>query len=164
MKKFLLIVLLTSIFITKTQCQEKPTPADCNRFNRTDDYLEKMMDSLKIVGLNYAILTDNEVVYEKAFGLANMQLTREQLENIWTPVKLANGTYGSFGLGWEAYYLQDNYRMAGHGGAGISSFRHYWNEQTNENMTVVLLTNGAFDWRVSPNQINAQIAALLLAD
>ncbi len=89
-------------------------------------------------------------------------LSGEQLENIWTPVKLNNGKNGNFGLGWEAYRLQDNYRMTGHGGAGISSFRHYWNEKTNQNVTVVLLTNGASNWKVSPNQINLKIASLIL--
>ena len=89
-------------------------------------------------------------------------LTNEQLKEIWTPVKLNNGKNGYFGLGWEAYKLEDNYRMAGHGGAGISSFRHYWNEQTNKNVTVILLTNGAYNWSISPNQINAQIADIVL--
>ena len=91
-------------------------------------------------------------------------LTKEQLEIIWTPVKLNNCKDGYFGLGWEAYKLEDNYRMVGHGGAGISSFRHYWNEQTNKNVTVVLLTNGAYNWTVRSNQINEQIAEFILAD
>ncbi|UOY07315.1 beta-lactamase family protein [Muricauda sp. SCSIO 64092] len=88
-------------------------------------------------------------------------LTKDQLEAIWTPVKLTNGTDGYFGLGWESYKLQDGYRMVGHGGAGISSFRHYWNDRTNENLTVILLTNGAYDWKVRPNQINSVIAGIL---
>ncbi|QGY45716.1 serine hydrolase [Maribellus comscasis] len=91
-------------------------------------------------------------------------LTRKQLEKIWTPVKLNNGEYGDFGKGWEAYKLPGNYRMVGHGGAGISSFRHYWNDKTNENVTVIILTNGADNWEVRPNQINAQIASMILAD
>jgi hypothetical protein len=52
--------------------------------------------------------------------------------------------------------------MTGHGGAGISSFRHYWNEQTDENLTVILLTNGALNWQVRPNQLNAQIASMIM--
>ncbi|AUP80490.1 serine hydrolase domain-containing protein [Flavivirga eckloniae] len=91
-------------------------------------------------------------------------LTKEQLEKIWTPVKLNNGKESYFGLGWESYRLQDNYRMVGHGGAGISSFRHYWNEQTNQNVTVILLTNGALNWTIRPNQINLQIASMILDD
>lgn len=89
-------------------------------------------------------------------------LSRRQLEEIWTPVPLADGTDGHFGLGWEAYKLPEGYRMVGHGGAGISSFRHYWNEETNKNVTVVLLSNGAMNWSISANQINAQIANMVL--
>ncbi|MFD2568831.1 serine hydrolase domain-containing protein [Pseudotenacibaculum haliotis] len=91
-------------------------------------------------------------------------LTKEQLEEVWTPVKLNNGKDGYFGLGWEAYRLHGAYRMVGHGGAGISSFRHYWNEQTQQNVTVVLLTNGALNWRIRPNQINSQIATMMLEE
>ena len=52
--------------------------------------------------------------------------------------------------------------MVGHGGAGISSFRHYWNENMNQNITVILLTNGAYDWKVRPNQINSIIASKII--
>lgn len=89
-------------------------------------------------------------------------LTKEKLKEIWTPVKLDSGKDGSFGLGWESYRLQDDYRTVGHGGAGISSFRHYWNEKTNQNITVILLTNGALNWTIRPNQINSQIATMIL--
>ncbi len=91
-------------------------------------------------------------------------VTKEQLEKIWTPVKLTNGKDSYFGLGWESYRLQEGYRMVGHGGAGISSFRHYWNEHINQNLTVILLTNGALHWTVRPNQINLQIATMILED
>jgi len=89
-------------------------------------------------------------------------LTKEILKEIWTPVKLNSEKDGYFGLGWESYRLQDNYRMVGHGGAGISSFRHYWNEKNNQNVTVILLTNGALNWTIRPNQINSQIATMIL--
>lgn len=88
-------------------------------------------------------------------------LTKAQLMKVWTPVKLNNGKDGYFGLGWEAYRLQEGYRMVGHGGAGISSFRHYWNERTKQNLTVILLTNGALNWKVRPNQLNAQVANMI---
>lgn len=91
-------------------------------------------------------------------------LSLEHLEAIWTPVKLTNGEDGFFGLGWEAYQLSDEYRMVGHGGAGISSFRHYWNSKTKKSVTVVLLTNGAFKWGIRPNQMNAHIASMLLEE
>ncbi len=91
-------------------------------------------------------------------------LTENQLKEIWAPVKLNDGKDGYFGLGWESYRLQGDYRMVGHGGAGISSFRYYWNEQTNKNVTVILLTNGSLNWTISPNQINLQIASMILDD
>jgi len=53
--------------------------------------------------------------------------------------------------------------MAGHGGAGISSFGHYWNEQTKKNMTIIVLTNGAKNWVVRPEQINSEIANMILS-
>ena len=112
-------------------------------------------------GLNISI--NDLIVWFQSFQKEQI-LTKEQLEAVWTPVKLNNGKDGYFGLGWESYRLQDNYRMVGHGGAGISSFRHYWNEHTDKNVTVILLTNGANNWVVRPNQINAQIADIILGE
>ena len=91
-------------------------------------------------------------------------LTREQLLEIWTPVTLNNGENGSFGLGWEAYLLPDQYRMVGHGGAGISSFRHYWNTESGQNVTVIILTNGARNWEIRPNNLNAEVTNLILEE
>jgi CubicO group peptidase (beta-lactamase class C family) len=88
-------------------------------------------------------------------------LTKEELERIWMPVKLKKGNDGYFGLGWESYKLKDGYNMIGHGGAGISSFRHFWNKQSNQNLTIILLTNGALNWKIRPNQINLEIANMI---
>ena len=91
-------------------------------------------------------------------------LDKELLEEIWKPVQLANGKQGTFGLGWESYTLQGGYSMVGHGGAGISSFRHYWNAHTNQTITVILLTNGAYDWKIRPNAMNLAIASIIIGD
>lgn len=91
-------------------------------------------------------------------------LTKEQLENIWEPVKLYNGEYGNFGLGWESYKLDGGLRIVGHGGAGISSIRHYWYDNSGENVTVILLTNGALNWVERPNQLANGIASLILGE
>lgn len=91
-------------------------------------------------------------------------LDKELLEAIWKPVLLANGKRGTFGLGWESYALQGGYSMVGHGGAGIASFRHYWNDQTNQTITIILLTNGAYDWKIRPNAMNLAIASILIND
>lgn len=91
-------------------------------------------------------------------------LSKKELLKIWTPVKLNNGDYGAFGLGWEAKILGYGYRMTGHGGAGISSFRHYWNEDSNESITVILLTNGAKNWGQGPNKLAFDIAYMILEE
>ncbi len=111
-------------------------------------------------GLNISI---NELILWFQAILNEQILSEKQLQEIWTPVKLNNGKNGYFGLGWEAYKLGDNYSMTGHGGAGISSFRHYWNEQTKNSITVIVLTNGARSWTISPNQINSEIANIILS-
>ena len=138
--------------------------------NRVTCY-QNIDDNLEMFPLNYsppmfagAGLNISIIDLVKWFQvLQNEQiLTKKQLEKIWTPIKLNNGKNGSFGLGWESYVLQDGYRMVGHGGAGISSFRHYWNELNNQNITVVLLTNGAYDWKIRPNQINTNIASIII--
>lgn len=91
-------------------------------------------------------------------------INQKELQNIWTPVILNNGKDGHFGLGWEAYNLYDGLRMVGHGGAGISSFRHYYNTSTNKSVTIILLTNGALDWTLRPNHINAQLVSMILPE
>ncbi|GJQ63385.1 MAG: serine hydrolase [Melioribacteraceae bacterium] len=91
-------------------------------------------------------------------------LSREQLSKIWEPVKLNNGEYGNFGLGWESYKLDGGLRIVGHGGAGISAIRHYWNDNSDENVTVILLTNGALNWVERPNQIANGIASIILGE
>lgn len=112
-------------------------------------------------GLNISI--DDLVKWFQALQ-DGLILSKDKLKEIWTPVKLTNGKDSYFGLGWESYKLQDGYRMVGHGGAGISSFRYIWNEQNNQNVTVVLLTNGALNWLIRPNQINMQIASMIFED
>ncbi len=138
--------------------------------NRVTCY-QNVNDDLEMFPLNYsspmfagAGLNISIIDLVKWFQILQEEqiLTKKQLEKIWTPIKLNDGKDGSFGLGWESYSLQGGYRMVGHGGAGISSFRHYWNELNNQNITVVLLTNGAYDWKIRPNQINSIIASLVL--
>lgn len=83
---------------------------------------------------------------------------KEQLVTIWAPFKLNNGRDGFFGLGWETYELENNIWLTGHGGAGISSVRHYWRNDSSNTVTVILLTNGARNWVQSPDDINMGIA------
>lgn len=89
-------------------------------------------------------------------------VSKEHLDTIWTPVKLNSGKDGIFGLGWETYKLNQKLWMTGHGGAGISSIRHYWEEDASKTVTIVLLTNGARNWIQSPDEVNMGIANYLI--
>ncbi len=66
MIKHLLVVLLAVLCITKSNGQENPTPGNSSVFEKTDAYLKSMVDSLEIVGLNYMVLIDHEIVNQKA--------------------------------------------------------------------------------------------------
>ncbi|UOB18154.1 serine hydrolase domain-containing protein [Abyssalbus ytuae] len=85
-------------------------------------------------------------------------MNKKELSVIWDPVILNNGEPGFFGLGWETYELKNNIWMTGHGGAGISSIRHYWKVDSDNTVTVILLTNGARNWSKTPDDINMTIA------
>ncbi|WP_185154495.1 serine hydrolase [Fulvivirga sp. M361] len=85
-------------------------------------------------------------------------VSKEQLDSIWTPAKLNNDNVGPFGLGWETRQLENGVWLTGHGGAGISSIRHYWKDDTQKTVTVILLTNGARNWIQMPDDVNMGIA------
>lgn len=85
-------------------------------------------------------------------------VSKEYLETIWAPVRLNNNEFGAYGLGWETYDLGNNIWFTGHGGAGISSVRHYYKEDSSETVSVILLTNGAKKWIHSPDYLNIEIA------
>jgi CubicO group peptidase (beta-lactamase class C family) len=106
-------------------------------------------------GLNISI--DELILWIQAV-LNEKIVSKEHLATIWTPVKLNNNKDGYFGLGWEAYKLERDVLFAGHGGAGISSVRHYWKEDSPNAVTIVLLTNGAKNWVQMPDDVNLGIA------
>ena len=139
--------------------------------NRVKSY-RSVNGQLQLFPLNYAppmyaaaglnINMEELIVWFQAI-LNERFLTKEQLEQIWTPILLNNSKDGYFGQGWVARRMADDFRMVGHGGAGISAFGHYWNEKTNKNITIIVLTNGARKWTVRPEQINSELADLLLS-
>ena len=134
--------------------------------NRVTSY-QMLGENFEMFPLNYSstmyaaaglnINMDALIVWIQAV-LDEKIVSKEQLATIWTPAKLNNGKDGYFGLGWETYKLNNGIWMTGHGGAGISSIRHYWNEGSDKTMTVILLTNGARNWLRSPDDINMHIA------
>lgn len=134
--------------------------------NRVKSY-RMVGENLEMFPLNYSppmyaaaglnINMDELIVWTQAV-LDEKIVSKETLSYIWTPVILNNGKPGYFGLGWETYELDNGIWMTGHGGAGISSIRHYWKENTQETVTVILLTNGAKNWVNSPDDVNMGIA------
>ena len=60
--------------MTKLHGQGQSLVLDSKIISKTDDYLKKMIDGLGIIGLNYAILIDNEMVHQKTFVLSLAQL------------------------------------------------------------------------------------------
>ena len=106
-------------------------------------------------GLN---INMNELIVWTQAVLDEKIVSKEALSNIWNPVILNNGKPGFFGLGWETYELENGIWMTGHGGAGISAIRHYWKENSQETVTIILLTNGARNWVKSPDDVNMGIA------
>ena len=124
-------------------------------------------EQLEMFPLNYAspmyaaaglnINIDELILWTQAV-LNEKIVSKEALSNIWNPVILNNGKPGFFGLGWETYELENGIWMTGHGGAGISAIRHYWKENTQDTVTIILLTNGARNWLNSPDDINMGIA------
>ena len=134
--------------------------------NRVKSY-RMVGDNLEMFPLNYGppmyaaaglnINMDELIVWTQAV-LEGKIVSKEGLSNIWNPVLLNNGKPGYFGLGWETYDLGNGIWMTGHGGAGISAIRHYWKEDSQETVTIVLLTNGARNWVNSPDDVNMGIA------
>lgn len=134
--------------------------------NRVKSY-RMVGDNLEMFPLNYGppmyaaaglnINMDELIVWTQAV-LEGKIVSKEVLSNIWKPVILNNGKPGYFGLGWETYDLGNGIWMTGHGGAGISVIRHYWKEDSQETITIVLLTNGARNWVNSPDDVNMGIA------
>jgi CubicO group peptidase (beta-lactamase class C family) len=106
-------------------------------------------------GMNINI--DGLILWFQAVLNGNI-LPKEQLNAIWSPVKLNNGETGYFGLGWEVNSYQNGISSAGHGGAGISSFGHYRKQGETDTLTIILLTNGSKSWAESPQSIRNGIA------
>ncbi|MFT5168491.1 MAG: CubicO group peptidase (beta-lactamase class C family) [Saprospiraceae bacterium] len=134
--------------------------------NRVKSY-RMVGENLEMFPLNYSppmyaaaglnINIDELVLWIQAV-LAEKIVSKEYLTSIWTPVKLNNGNDGYFGLGWETNQLENKLWATGHGGAGISSIRHYWKEDAPGTVTVILLTNGARNWVQMPDDVNMGIA------
>jgi CubicO group peptidase (beta-lactamase class C family) len=91
----LFILIIYCCFITSCQKQSK-TNVEVTIFEKTDTYVKKMMDSLDIVGLNYAVLVDGKVMHKKAMGFANLEhqvpMTLDKLFAVASMSKLFSST------------------------------------------------------------------------
>lgn len=59
MKKQILLILVGFVLLLNAQQTNE------SNFDKTDAYLAEIVESLQIVGLNYAILIDNNTVHTK---------------------------------------------------------------------------------------------------
>jgi CubicO group peptidase (beta-lactamase class C family) len=67
-------------------------------------------------------------------------LTEASRREMWTPVRLSDGTTYPYGFGWHAE-TRDGRRVVWHGG-GLPGFTSYFGRWLDERVTVILLTNG----------------------
>lgn len=66
-------------------------------------------------------------------------LSPAALDQMWTPVELADGQTANFAQGWEYAAIEDM-TVVGHGGGNRADVRHFMKD--GRSVTVVLLTNG----------------------
>ncbi len=71
---------------------------------------------------------------------AETLLKRSTLDQMWTPVKLNNGTTHPYGFGWELGSI-GSHKQINHGGA-LPGFRAQLSRFVDDKVTVVVLTNG----------------------
>lgn len=71
---------------------------------------------------------------------AETLLKRSTLDQMWTPVKLNNGTTYPYGFGWELGSI-GSHKQINHGGA-LPGFRAQLSRFVDDKVTVVVLTNG----------------------
>jgi D-alanyl-D-alanine carboxypeptidase len=78
-------------------------------------------------------------------------------EQMWTPVKLNNGTYHPYGFGWELSPIAGHKRV--HHGGSLPGFRAAMARFVDDKLTVVVLTNSD---NANPAAIALNIAALYI--
>ena len=67
-------------------------------------------------------------------------LTPSTLEQMWTPVKLSNGTTFPYGFGWQLEPIRDH-KQVNHGGS-LPGFRAQLTRFVDHKLTIAVLTNG----------------------
>lgn len=72
---------------------------------------------------------------------ANQILTESSRRQMWTPVRLTDGTTYPYGFGWHTDALKDGRRVVWHGG-GLPGFASYYARYLDDRVSVILFTNG----------------------
>ena len=67
-------------------------------------------------------------------------LTPSTLEQMWTPVKLSNGTTFPYGFGWQLEPIRDHKQV--HHGGSLPGFRAQLARFVDQKLTIAVLTNG----------------------
>ncbi len=67
-------------------------------------------------------------------------LTPSTLEQMWTPVKLSNGTTSPYGFGWQLEAIRDHKQV--HHGGSLPGFRAQLARFVDQKLTIAVLTNG----------------------
>ncbi|MEY2519903.1 MAG: hypothetical protein QOF24_1662 [Verrucomicrobiota bacterium] len=91
---------------------------------------------------------------------AEMLLSRAGFEQMWTPVKLNNGTTAPYGFGWQIRKTDTGHRMLEHGGAW-QGFASYIARYPDDHLTVVTFCNRA---GASAGYISKRVAGLYLPE
>lgn len=86
-------------------------------------------------------------------------LKSSSLEEMWTPLELANGSHRTYGLGWTVFEIR-GHRVVGHGGA----LGHYYLHFPEDELTVIILTNLAMAEGSDPRTIAEGVASHYLTD
>jgi D-alanyl-D-alanine carboxypeptidase len=68
-------------------------------------------------------------------------LTEASRRQMWTPVRLPDGTLINYGFGWQTETRKNGQNVVGHGGS-LPGFRSYYGRFLNERLSVVVLSNG----------------------
>jgi D-alanyl-D-alanine carboxypeptidase len=68
-------------------------------------------------------------------------LTEASRREMWTPVRLNDGTTANYGFGWQVETRKNGQHVVSHGGS-LPGFRSHFARFVDERVTVIVLTNG----------------------
>jgi D-alanyl-D-alanine carboxypeptidase len=119
------------------------TPTLRNRaFGYTGDDNSRQADDWLALRPSGAFLsTAGDLAKWDALLYTDKVLSEASRREMWTPVRLNDGTTYPYGLGWRTETLKNGRHVVWHGGS-MPGFRAYFGRFPAERVTVILLTNG----------------------